>query len=121
MLASAAVWAAQPLQPNDGVVRLIVQGDDLGVGHGVNEATLQAYREGILRTANVIVPGPWLLEAAQIFGTTRGSMPACTWRSRASGRRSSGGRSRARHRSSTKTATSFPWCGRIPTSLPIPV
>ena len=48
-------------------MRLIVQGDDLGVGHGVNEATLQAYREGILRSANVIVPGPWLLEAARIF------------------------------------------------------
>ena len=53
--------------PAEGRVRLIVQGDDLGVGHGVNEATLQAYRDGILRSANVIVPGPWLLEAAESF------------------------------------------------------
>ena len=67
VLVSAALWAAQPSAPSDRVVRLIVQGDDLGVGHGVNEATLQAYRDGILRTANVIVPGPWLLEAAEIF------------------------------------------------------
>ena len=54
-------------QPPAGPIRLIVQGDDMGVAHGVDVATIEAYKNGILRSANVIVTGPWLPEAAQFL------------------------------------------------------
>jgi predicted glycoside hydrolase/deacetylase ChbG (UPF0249 family) len=50
-----------------GEIRLIVQGDDMGAAHGINVGTLEAYKKGILRTTNVIVPGPWMLEAARML------------------------------------------------------
>ena len=39
----------------------------MGAAHGVNTATIHAYKQGILRSTNVIVPGPWFLEAAQLL------------------------------------------------------
>ena len=42
-------------------------GDAVGVAHGVNTATIRAYTDGILTTTNVIVPGPWFLEAAKML------------------------------------------------------
>jgi predicted glycoside hydrolase/deacetylase ChbG (UPF0249 family) len=48
-------------------IRLIVQGDDMAAAHGINVATVEAYTHGILRSANVIVPGPWLPEAARLL------------------------------------------------------
>jgi len=48
-------------------IRLIVQGDDMGAAHSINEGTIQAYRQGIMRSTNIIVPGPWMLEAAKLL------------------------------------------------------
>jgi predicted glycoside hydrolase/deacetylase ChbG (UPF0249 family) len=48
-------------------IRLIVQADDLGAAHGINVASLQAYTNGIVRTANVIVPAPWTPEAVSLL------------------------------------------------------
>jgi predicted glycoside hydrolase/deacetylase ChbG (UPF0249 family) len=39
----------------------------MGAAHGINVATIQAYREGILTTTNVIVPGPWSPEAMRLL------------------------------------------------------
>ncbi len=61
--ASLAVAAAT----DEPEIRLIVQGDDMGAAHAVNTGTIGAYREGIVRTTNVIVPGPWLLEAVKLL------------------------------------------------------
>lgn len=58
--------AAAP-SPPDARIRLIVKGDDMGVAHGVNVATIRAYTEGVLTTTNVIVPGGWMLEAAAML------------------------------------------------------
>lgn len=46
--------------------RLVVKGDDMGAGHGVNVATIDAHRRGILTTTNVIVPGAWFPEAVRL-------------------------------------------------------
>jgi len=46
---------------------LIVKGDDMGAGHGVNVATIDAHRRGILTTTNVIVPGAWFPEAVRLI------------------------------------------------------
>jgi predicted glycoside hydrolase/deacetylase ChbG (UPF0249 family) len=48
-------------------IRLIVKGDDMGAGHGVNLATIEAHRHGVLSTTNVIVPGAWFPEAVRMI------------------------------------------------------
>src|SRR6478752_2443457 len=48
-------------------IRLVVKGDDMGAGHGVNDATIDAHRRGILTTTNVIVPGAWFPEAVRLI------------------------------------------------------
>lgn len=60
-----ATLLLQPAAPEE--IRLIVKGDDMGAAHGINVGTIDAYRAGILRTTNVIVPGPWFLEAATLL------------------------------------------------------
>ncbi len=51
----------------DGEIRLLVRGDDMGVAHAVNEACVMSYKEGIVRSVEVIVPGAWFLEAAAML------------------------------------------------------
>jgi predicted glycoside hydrolase/deacetylase ChbG (UPF0249 family) len=53
--------------PTQTGIRLIVKADDMGAAHGVNTATIDAFRNGIVRTTNVIVPGPWFLEAVKLL------------------------------------------------------
>ncbi len=55
-----------------GKIRLLIQADDMGALHGINAATITAYKEGIVRATNVIVPGPWLLEAARLLNESPG-------------------------------------------------
>ncbi|HET7696053.1 MAG TPA: ChbG/HpnK family deacetylase [Vicinamibacterales bacterium] len=55
------------LQPAATEIRLVVKGDDMGAAHGINTATIAAYKQGILTTTNVIVPGPWFPEAARLL------------------------------------------------------
>lgn len=58
-VASAAVAA--------GRIRLLARADDMGSSHGANVGSLRSYREGIVRSIEVIVPGPWFPEAAQML------------------------------------------------------
>ena len=56
---------AVPPAPTE--IRLIVKGDDMAAAHGINVATIDAYKRGVLTTTNVIVPGPWFPEAARLL------------------------------------------------------
>lgn len=67
MLGIALAGALSAQAPTDRRVRVIVQGDDMGVAHGINVATIEAYRRGVLRSANVIVTGQWVPEAARLL------------------------------------------------------
>ncbi|HSP06287.1 MAG TPA: ChbG/HpnK family deacetylase, partial [Acidobacteriota bacterium] len=40
-----------------GSIRLIVNGDDFGISHEVNEAILRAFREGVLTSCSLMVTG----------------------------------------------------------------
>lgn len=56
----------RPAMPDE-QIRLVVKGDDMGIGHGVNVATIDAHRRGILTTTNVIVSGAWFPEAVRLI------------------------------------------------------
>ncbi len=49
-------------------IRLIVRGDDIGSSHTANVACIRCYREGIVRSVEVMVPAPWFNEAVQMLG-----------------------------------------------------
>jgi predicted glycoside hydrolase/deacetylase ChbG (UPF0249 family) len=48
-------------------IRLIVRGDDMGFAHSGNEALIKAFREGIEKSVEVIVPSPWFPEAVKLL------------------------------------------------------
>jgi len=64
--ATGGTAAVAPAE-RDQRTRLVVKGDDMGAGHGVNVATIEAHRRGILTTTNVIVPGAWFPEAVRLI------------------------------------------------------
>ena len=63
----------------DGEIRLLVRGDDMGVAQSVNEACIRSARDGIVRSVEVIVPGPWFLDAVRLSSRTRALTSAFTW------------------------------------------
>lgn len=44
--------------------RLLVRIDDMGFSHSANVACIETFNQGIARSVEVIVPGPWFEEAA---------------------------------------------------------
>jgi len=46
--------------------RLVVNADDFGLSHSVNEAVIRAHREGILTTASLMVNEPGFAEAVEL-------------------------------------------------------
>lgn len=48
-----------------GLVELIVRGDDMGMTHSANEAFELAFKKGILTTGGLLVPAPWFEDAAR--------------------------------------------------------
>lgn len=50
----------------DGAVKLVVQGDDLGMCHAVNIGILSAYTEGILTQTTAMAPCPWWAEGISL-------------------------------------------------------
>ena len=48
-------------------IQIIFRGDDMGALHSVNEACIQSYREGIMRSVEVMVPTPWFQEAVKML------------------------------------------------------
>lgn len=57
----------QTLSLDDRIV-LIVRGDDIGSCHAANVACIKTYKEGIVRTVEVMVPAPWFNEAVEMLG-----------------------------------------------------
>jgi len=48
---------------------LIVNGDDVGMSHSANMATIQCLEKGAMRTATIMVPCPWFPEIANYAKT----------------------------------------------------
>ncbi|MBN2475248.1 MAG: polysaccharide deacetylase family protein [Pirellulales bacterium] len=51
----------------DGQIRLLVRGDDIGSSHAANVGCIRSYREGIVRSVEVMVPCPWFNEAVKLL------------------------------------------------------
>jgi chitin disaccharide deacetylase len=49
------------------ITRLIVRGDDMGFAHAGNEALINAYKNGIETSIEVIVASPWFPEAVKLL------------------------------------------------------
>ena len=47
--------------------RLIVRGDDMGFSNSGNLAAVKTYKDGIVRSVEVLVPSPWFPEAVQLL------------------------------------------------------
>lgn len=48
---------------------LVIQAEDLGMAHSIDEATFDAVDKGWVTTGNALVPGPWFPEVAQWYAT----------------------------------------------------
>jgi chitin disaccharide deacetylase len=48
-------------------IRLLVRGDDMGMATAINHACIESYRQGIVRSVEVMVPCPWFLEAVRLL------------------------------------------------------
>jgi chitin disaccharide deacetylase len=67
LMAAAVGLCAQSTSSPDGAIRLIVRGDDIGSSQAANLACIQSYREGIVRSVEVMVPAPWFPQAVQLL------------------------------------------------------
>lgn len=48
-------------------IKLLVRGDDIGSTHAANLACIQCYREGIVRSVELMVPCAWFPEAVKLL------------------------------------------------------
>jgi len=48
-------------------IKLLIRSDDMGVAHAVNVACLDSVQNGVARSIEVIVPGPWFMEAVEML------------------------------------------------------
>jgi predicted glycoside hydrolase/deacetylase ChbG (UPF0249 family) len=48
-------------------IRLIARADDMGVAQSINEGCIAAYKKGIVTSVEVIVNGPWFLDAVRLL------------------------------------------------------
>ena len=65
------LWMTLLLAGQDPEIRLLVRADDMGVALAVNEACMRAVHDGIARSVEVIVPGPWYLDAVRRLNETQ--------------------------------------------------
>ncbi|HLF32660.1 MAG TPA: polysaccharide deacetylase family protein [Cyclobacteriaceae bacterium] len=53
-------------------IYLLIRGDDIGSSHASNVACIQSYKEGIMRSVEIMVPGPWFPEAVEMLKENQG-------------------------------------------------
>lgn len=58
---------------NEGPIYLLIRADDIGSSHASNIACIQTYREGIVRSIEIMVPGPWYPEAVKMLNENPGA------------------------------------------------
>ncbi len=64
------LYAQNPGQDKE--IRLIVRGDDIGSSHAANVACIQSYKDGIMKTVELMVPCGWFPEAVKMLNENPG-------------------------------------------------
>ncbi|MFB3788916.1 MAG: ChbG/HpnK family deacetylase [bacterium] len=77
-ISGPAAQSAPAAEP-DGTIRLVIRGDDMGSSHTANVACIQAFKEGIMRTVEVMVPAPWFPEAVKMLRENPGLDVGVHW------------------------------------------
>lgn len=62
LFAGALLWGQDPKE-----IRLIIRADDMGSSHAANVACIQAFKEGIVTSVELMVPCPWFQEAVTLL------------------------------------------------------
>jgi predicted glycoside hydrolase/deacetylase ChbG (UPF0249 family) len=53
-------------------IQILVRGDDIGSSHTANLACIESYRNGIMKSVEIMVPGPWFPEAVKLLNENPG-------------------------------------------------
>jgi predicted glycoside hydrolase/deacetylase ChbG (UPF0249 family) len=61
----------QESQNTEGIT-LLIRGDDIGSSHSSNLACIESYKNGIMRSVELMVPGPWFPEAVRLLNENPG-------------------------------------------------
>jgi predicted glycoside hydrolase/deacetylase ChbG (UPF0249 family) len=64
---AATKTVPSPERPATGPFGLVVRGSVMGALHGINQGITRSFDDGIMRSAEVIVPGPWFPEAVKML------------------------------------------------------
>jgi len=56
----------------DSGIYLLIRGDDIGSSHTANVACIESYRNGIVRSVELMVPCPWFPEAVRLLNENPG-------------------------------------------------
>jgi hypothetical protein len=73
ILTCSPACLANPAQDPQNAISLIVRADDIGSSHTANLACIKAWKEGIARSVEIMVPCPWFNEAVRMLNDN----PAC--------------------------------------------
>lgn len=73
LLAVVGAWClAGAASAQEKEIRLIVRGDDIGSCRAANEACIRCFRDGVVRSVEIMVPTPWYKEAVKMLKETPG-------------------------------------------------
>ncbi len=48
-------------------IRLLVRADDIGMNHSINQGCIKSYKDGVMRSVELMVPCPWFPEAVKLL------------------------------------------------------
>jgi len=72
MLFLCIIQPADVFSQSDAGKYLLVRGDDIGSSHAANVACIESFRNGIMRSVELMVPGPWFPEAVRLLNENPG-------------------------------------------------
>ncbi|HEX2395831.1 MAG TPA: ChbG/HpnK family deacetylase, partial [Bacteroidales bacterium] len=72
ILSCALLLLASRIFPQSAGIEILVRGDDIGSSHTANVACIESYRNGIMKSVELMVPGPWFIEAVRLLNENPG-------------------------------------------------
>ncbi|MBN1789734.1 MAG: polysaccharide deacetylase family protein [Bacteroidales bacterium] len=66
------IFSGQIMSQSDSGIILLIRGDDIGSSHAANVACIESYKNGIMQSVELMVPGPWYPEAVRLLNENPG-------------------------------------------------